>query len=123
MSVPAVSNQIDQEILPEFRAILDSEPCDTHTGVGMFGVHVDDRDFEALREVARVTRRSSIGRVGSEPDLIVGDDVKRSPNPIRPEPRHVERLGNYAFTRKRRVTVNRDWNNRRFVSVLSFREE
>jgi len=36
--VPAVPDEIDEEVLPEFRAIFDAQPRDSHAEVGVLGV-------------------------------------------------------------------------------------
>ena len=46
--------------------------------LGIVGVDVDDRDVEALREVARVARRAALGGIGREADLVVRDQVQRA---------------------------------------------
>ena len=80
------------------------------------GVHMADRDLEALRQVAGVVRRATVDRVGREADLIVGDDVNRSADTITGEQRHIECLGDDAFTGERRVAVHDDRQYQRLVA-------
>jgi hypothetical protein len=70
---------------------------------------VDDRDVEALGQVAGVARRTTVGGVGREPDLVVRDDVQRSAGRVSTEPLEVERLGDDTLTGKRRVAVDQEW--------------
>src|SRR3712207_6913290 len=44
--------------------------------LGVVRVHVNDRDVEPLREVARVARGAALDRIGREPDLVVRDHVR-----------------------------------------------
>jgi hypothetical protein len=69
---------------------------------------VHDRDVEALREVARVTRRAALGRIGREADLVVRDQMERAAGRVALEAVQVERLGNDALSGKRRIAVDQD---------------
>ena len=76
--------------------------------LGVVGVDVDDRDVEALGEVARVARRAALARVGREADLVVRDQVQRAAGRVAVERREVERLGDDALAGERRVAVDQD---------------
>ena len=106
----------------ELRAILDAELHHAHARVRIFGVHVNDRHLESFREIARVVRRAPVAGISRKPDLIIRDDVQRSANAISAEPRHVERLGNHAFSRERCVAVNDDGHYSRFVALALYRQ-
>ena len=110
--VSAVPDEIDEEILPEFRAIFDAQPRNPHAEVGVLGVDMHYRNFETLRQVARIPGRASVARIGGETHLIVDDDVQRAANAISAQSRKIERLGNYALARECGISVNADRNNR-----------
>src|SRR5688500_2229559 len=123
VAVPSIADQVDEEILPELRAVLDAELHHLDAGVRVFRVYVHYRNLEALREIARVMSRASIARIGRESDLIVGDDVQRAAHAIPAQRRHVERLGNDSFAGERRIAVNADRNDGRFVALAILREQ
>ena len=100
-------------------------------GLGIVGVHVDDRDVEALREVARVARRAPFHRVGREPDLVVRDHVQRAAGRVAVDRVEVERLRDDALPGERGVAVDEDRQRdrrvvdpgaRRAVGLLGARE-
>ena len=49
---PPVTDEVDHDVVAELGAICESEPDRRERRLGIVGVHVDDRDVEALREVA-----------------------------------------------------------------------
>ena len=74
----AVADEVDDDVVPEALAERHREPRGRDGGLGIVGVHVDDRRVEALREVARVARRAALRGVGREADLVVRDQVQRA---------------------------------------------
>ena len=86
VAVPTVPHEIDEEILPELRAIRDAKSHRRDARLDVVRVHVDDRDLEALREIARVVCGPRVRRIGREADLVVDDDVQRAPDRISAEP-------------------------------------
>src|SRR5579859_1851980 len=78
MAPAPVAYQVDQEVLVEAHAIGMRQTNRGHAGFWLIRVDMDDRDLEALREVAGVQRRAPLGRSGGESDLIIDDDVDRS---------------------------------------------
>ena len=77
---------------------------------------MDDRDLEALGEIARVERRAGIADVGGEADLVVDDDVDGAASGVAGESGEVERLGDDALPGERRVAVEQD--RQRAVAIL-----
>src|SRR5215212_517438 len=106
VTMAPVSNQVDEEILTEFHAIVDAELHDSHASVGVFGIHVNDWHFESLCEIARIVSRARIDRIGCKPDLIIRDDVEIAAYAISSQARHVEGFRNNTLARKRSVAVN-----------------
>ena len=103
-----VADEVDDDVVAELLAEGECEARCGERGLGVVGVHVDDRDVEALREVARVPGRAPLGGVGSEPDLVVGDDVERPARRVAVERVHVERLRDDALAGERGVAVDQD---------------
>ena len=71
VAVPAIADEVDEEILIEPLAIRDAQPHGLEARLRVVGVDVDDRNLEALREIARVVRRARVDRIGREADLVV----------------------------------------------------
>src|SRR6185369_16926993 len=63
-------------------------------------------DLEALGEVACVEGRARLVWLGSEADLVVGDEVDRAAGLVAGQPREVERLGDDALAREGCVAMN-----------------
>src|SRR5687768_15961745 len=121
--VTAIADEIHEKVLPELRAVLDPELHHAYAGVGVFRIDVHDRNLEPFRQIARVVRRASVDGIGGEPDLIVGDDVKGAADPVAAKARHVERLGHDTFARKRRISMDADRYDRRFVAPAFARND
>src|SRR5437867_3096006 len=62
VSVTAIADYVDQKILAELRAILDRQADDLDARLCIVGVDVNDRNLEALGEIAGVARRPRIDR-------------------------------------------------------------
>ena len=108
VAVAAVADQVDQEVPLEPRAIGERQPRRLDAGLRVVGVDVDDRDLEAARQPARVRRAERILGGGGEPELVVGDDVDRAAGRVAGQPAQVQRLGDHALARERRVAVDQD---------------
>ena len=55
-----VADEVDDDVVAEAAAVREREPDRRDRRLGVVGVDVDDRDVEALREVARVARRAAL---------------------------------------------------------------
>ena len=98
----AIADEIDDDVVAELLAVREREADRRDRRLGIVGVDVDDRHVEALGEVARVARRASLGGIGREADLVVGDEVKRPARRVAVERVQVERLRDDALTRRTR---------------------
>ena len=106
VSVAAVADQVDQEVVAEARAIFPRQPRRLEAGDRIVGVDVHDRNLEAARQIAGVAGAVGLARRRREPELVVGDDVDRAAGVVAGEPRQVQRFGDDALARERRVAVN-----------------
>ena len=104
----AVADEVDDDVVAELLPVGEREPDRRDRRLRVVRVHVDDRDVEPLREVARVARRAALVRVGREADLVVRDQVERAAGRVAVEAGEVERLGDDALARERRVAVDQD---------------
>ena len=94
--------------MPELGAVGERQRDGAQRRLGIVGVDVDDRDVEALGEIARVARRAALGRVGREADLVVRDQVQRAAGRVALEALEVERLRDDPLPRERRIAVDED---------------
>ena len=115
VAVAAVPDEIDDEVVAELRAIGQREPHGAEGGLGIVGVDVDDRDVEALREVARVARRAALGRARREADLVVRDQVQRAPGGVALQALQVEGLGDHPLAREGSVAVDQHREGDRWI--------
>jgi hypothetical protein len=90
----------------ELVAVEVAEPHRGEAGLGVIGVDVDDRDVEALGQIAGVAGRPCIRHVGREADLVVGDEVHGATDPVPAQGAEVERLGHHALPGERGVSVD-----------------
>ena len=101
-----VPDQVDHGAAPPLLPVCHREPHGCDARLGVVGVHVDDRDVEALGEVGRVARRARLVGLGREPDLVVGDDVEHTAGGVAVEPLEIDGLGDDPLTRERGVPVD-----------------
>ena len=64
VAMAAIADEVDDHVLVEAHAVIEREPLDEHHGLRIVRVHVEDRRFEHLRDVAAIRRRARIARVG-----------------------------------------------------------
>ena len=110
-----VADEVDDEVVAELGAVGERETDGAEGCVGVVRVDVDDRDVEALREVARVPRRPTLGRIGRETDLVVRDEVERAAGGVPLEALQVERLRDDALAGEGGVAVDEDRDRDRRV--------
>ena len=56
VSVTTIAHDVDQEVLPEFRPVLDRQSDHLNARLRIVGVDVNDRNFESLCQIAGVAR-------------------------------------------------------------------
>ena len=118
----AVADEIDDEVVAELRPVGEREPDGGERRLGVVRVDVDDRDVEALRQVARVAGGAAFGRVGGVPHLVVRDQVERAARRVPLERLQVERLGDDTLTGERGVSVDENRQcHRRVVNACAAR--
>jgi hypothetical protein len=117
--VPPVADQVDDHVLAELLPERDRELRRVHAGLGIVGVHVEDRRLDQLGAVARVLRESVVARIGREADLVVHDDVDRAAGPVALELRERERLEHDALAGERRVAVDLQRDDFRALGVAA----
>ena len=101
-----VPDEVDDEVVAELGAIREPKSYRRKGRLGIVRVDVDDRHVESLREVARVSRRPALSRVRRVTDLVVGDHMQRPACRVPLERLEIERLGDDALPRERRVSMD-----------------
>ena len=106
VTVAAVAQHVDDDVLVEALAVLERQPGDAHAGLGVVAVDVEDRRLHRLGHVAAVERRA--GELGRrrEPDLVVDDQVDRAADAVAADVAHRQRLGDDALAGERGVAVD-----------------
>ena len=106
--VAPIADQVDHDVAVEPLAVHAGQPGGGQAGLGIVRVDVDDRCVEALGQVARVVGGATLGRLGGEADLVVGDQVQRPAGGVAGQARHVEGLGHHALGGERGIAVDQD---------------
>ena len=117
VAVAAVAHEVDHDVGAEAPPERHRQADCRERRLGIVGVDVDDRQVEALGEVARVARRARVGRLRREADLVVRDQVQRPAGRVAVQVGEVQRLGHDALGRKGRVAVDLDGHRDRRVDV------
>ena len=117
VAVAAVADQVDQNVFAKSLSVHHSQADGGQAGFGVVGVDMDDRNVEALGQIAGMASRTSIDRVGGEADLVVGDDVHRAAGPVTAEGAKIEGLLDHALAGKGGVAVDNDRQRGRRVMV------
>ena len=108
VAVASVAYEVDHHVGMEFLAVHQGEPHRRQARFGIVGIDVDDRDIKALGEIAGVVGRAGFPRLSGETDLVIQNQMNRAAGCVALQPRQVERLGDDALSRERRVAVQQD---------------
>ena len=120
VTVPSVSDEIDDDVVVIFGPVGHGEPDSRQTRLRIVGVDVDDREAESLGEVACVSCGPAVDRQRGESNLIVDDDVDRAARRVPVQPAEIEGLGNHTLPGEGCVSVdeNGDHHRRILLRVL-----
>lgn len=108
VSVTAIADQVDDDVLVEGRSILDGEPRTARHRLRIVAVDVEDGCLDGLGDVGGVEGRARLRWVRGEADLVVDDEVDGAASPVARQLREVERLGDDALAGERSVAVDED---------------
>ena len=112
----AVADEVDEDVVAELVPVRHRQSDRRDRSLGVVGVDVDDRDVEALGQIAGVARGSAFHRIGGEADLVVGDDVERAARGVPLEVLEVEGLRDDPLAGEGCVAVDQD--RQRHVRVV-----
>src|SRR5436190_7525550 len=116
--VPAVADEVDEDVLLEALAKADGQAGRLHRGLGVVAVHVEDGRLDDLGDVARVGGEAvRLGR-RREADLVVDDDVHRAAGAVAVELGEPESLGHHTLAGEGRVAVHENGHDARVLGVV-----
>src|SRR5438552_2522846 len=116
--VPAVADEVDEDVLLEALAKADGQAGRLHRGLRVVTVHVEDGRLDDLGDVARVGGEAvRLGRRG-EADLVVDDDVHRAAGAVAIQLGEPERLGHHPLAGEGRIAVHEDRHDARVLGVV-----
>ena len=118
VAAQSVAVHVDHDIAVELLPEIHRQPNDLSHRLGVFSIHMEDRNLKHLRHVAGVGCRATLRRTGGEADLVVHDDVNRAADARRLKLVEVERLLNDPLARKCRVAVNQQTHDPAAIHVL-----
>ena len=78
MAVPAIAEQVDDNVLLEALAIFDGGARHLDNRFRIVAIDVKDRRLHPLRDIGRVGAGARKGWARRKPDLVVDDDVDRA---------------------------------------------
>ena len=104
----AVSNKVDDHIIPEFLSILSSNPEDAHDVLHALSVDVEDRGIDRFSDVRAVVSRSLPIRGRGETYLVVDYDMNSASNPIISKLCHLQALKYDALPSHSCISVHND---------------
>ena len=104
--MPAIPNQVHNNIAAECVAIVQCHPPDAHDGIHIFTIHVEDGN--------RLPQRKLSGEAGgmffipqrSKAEEVVGNDVNRAAYGVAGEIRQVQRLRSNSLPRECGITMD-----------------
>ena len=105
MTATAVADHVDDDVFVELLSELVGQLGDSHAGLGVVSVDVEDRCLDHACHVGGVDRGARGGRRGGETDLVVDNHVDRAARAVAAQLGEVERLGHDTLTCERGVTV------------------
>ena len=90
MAVAAEADEIHQDVGAELVAKLQRHAAHAHNGIGIFAVHMEDGNGQALRQIRREAAGVSFAGIGGEADQVVDDDVDGSADVVAAQIRQVQ---------------------------------
>lgn len=107
MAVPAVPDQINQEILLEQMAVSAGHTDGSNTGFGVVGIDMHYRDLIALRQITGVMRGAGIFTFGGEADPVIDDNMHSAAILITLQFADIKCFRNNAFTREGGIAMHK----------------
>jgi hypothetical protein len=111
VAMPPVAPHVDDRIPFEDLTELHREGRRLNNRLGIVAVHVHDGRLDGLGQVRWVRAGPRGHRIGGEPNLVVYDQVHRATGLVALEFAELQRFGNHALCRERRIAVHKQTQN------------
>jgi len=117
---PSISNQIDDDIVLVFLAVLCRKFASLHDIIKRVSIYMEDWAIQSSCKIRWVNSRSWFGRVSCEPNLVVDDDVDCATDLVVRKSQHLHAFVNNSLTCERSISV--DKNRHHSLSVRVFQD-
>ena len=108
VSVAAVADEVDDDVLVELLAVLERQLRHAHARLGIVAVDVEDGGLHRLGDIAAIERAARVLGTGGEADLIVDDQVDGATDAVAGDVAHRQALGHHSLSGESRVAVDED---------------
>ena len=108
VSVPAIANDIENDVLVEFLAEFEGELDDVSGGQGVVAIDVKDREAEGFSGSGTIASGAGVGSEGGEGNLVIDDNVDGATRAVALEAGEIEGFGHDALADESAVAVNQD---------------
>ena len=120
MAKLAVADDVEDDVLLEFHAVVERDLRRQHHGFRIIGIDVQDRCFDHLDDVRAVQGRACIARVrGGETDLVVDHDMHRAARMVATGLRQIQRFHDHALAGESGIAVHQDRQHLRALRVAA----
>ena len=82
VAAAAVAHEVNNNVFVERLPELESQLSNSHHGLGVIAIHVEDRCLHHAGNVSGIDRGSTVFRAGGESNLVVDDDMHGSAGAI-----------------------------------------
>jgi len=106
--VPAIAEQIDDDVLFELLAVFRGDAGGLDDGLGIITVDVEDRRLDALCHIRGMGARPRGRRARRKAYLVVDDNMDRPAGAEAGELRQFERFGNETLAGEGRITMHQN---------------
>ncbi len=117
MAEAAVAPHVDDDVAIIFLAIFDRQFAAKSHRLGIVAVDVEDRRLDRFGDVRRVRRGTAELRTGGEADLVIDDEMDRSPGAVAGQPRESEAFGDDPLACEGGVAVEQDRQHRVALAI------
>ena len=107
-----IPDQVHHDVVVEFRPVRHRQAHRGEAGGGIVGVHAQDRDVVALRQIRSVAGGASLLRVGGEADLVVDDQMDHPARRVSRQPGEVDGLRHHTLGSEGGIAVDKEGHHR-----------
>ena len=111
MAVATVADDVENDVFVKLLAKVESELDDGGSGEGVIAVDVKDRESKGFAWRSAITAGAGVIWKSGKGDLVIDDDVDRTPGSIAFEAGEIQSFCNDSLADEGPVPVNKDWHN------------